>query len=301
MGNELDRWTVRSAPIQTFFDGHLLQSATGFFWNDNGAVSLVTNWHVLSGRHPQSRQPLLPDGAIPNELVYTAFLQEEDLVEKVELRVRLQDHEGVALWKQHPVYGPQVDIAALVLPSTDDISTIRGPKRPSIYAINQPSTPKRSIYRSDEDFGIDAGQYADLIREKYWANYDSPIRRKEMGDDVFVIGFPLDDKPTGHFPIWKRASIASEMDVPLNGLPAFLIDTATRPGMSGSPVIHRVSLFQPHGDGSAQRRIADELIGIYSGRYIGEQKVEAQLGIVWERHLIPQVVVLGSPGENMLR
>ena len=121
-----------------------------------------------------------------------------------------------------------------------------------------------------------------------------------MGDDVFVIGFPLDNKPTGHFPIWKRASVASEMDVPLNGLPAFLIDTATRPGMSGSPVKHRVPLFHFHADGSAQRKIADEFIGIYSGRYVGEQEVEAQVGVVWDKHLIPQVVILGSLGENML-
>ena len=45
------------------------------------------------------------------------------------------------------------------------------------------------------------------------------------------------------FPIWKRGSIASEPEIPIDGKPMFYIDTATRQGMSGAPVFAQTSGF----------------------------------------------------------
>jgi hypothetical protein len=60
----------------------------------------------------------------------------------------------------------------------------------------------------------------------------------QIGSDVFILGFPFGIGPGG-FPIWKRGSIASEPD--LSGITQvhIFVDTASRPGMSGSPVIRR--------------------------------------------------------------
>jgi hypothetical protein len=60
-----------------------------------------------------------------------------------------------------------------------------------------------------------------------------------VADDVFILGFPFNLRSGGNFPIWKRASIATEPDIPYNNKPQILVDTASREGMSGAPVIFR--------------------------------------------------------------
>ena len=107
-----------------------------------------------------------------------------------------------------------------------------------------------------------------------------------VGMDAFIVGFPEGLDGPVYTPIWKRASVASE---PIEGgtpEPIFLVDTASRPGMSGSPVIIRQSpFFAPEGgigisaDGIAG--FVENLCGIYSGR-IGDDGLGVQLGRVWK-------------------
>ncbi len=60
-----------------------------------------------------------------------------------------------------------------------------------------------------------------------------------VGSEVFIIGYPLGIAKQLNLPIWKRGSIASEFSVPFNGSPLFVIDSATREGLSGAPVYAR--------------------------------------------------------------
>lgn len=104
-----------------------------------------------------------------------------------------------------------------------------------------------------------------------------------IGSDVFVIGFPFEMKST-LFPIWKRASIASEPGLWQKGITnRFFIDTATRSGMSGSLVIARREnqYSTENGDTFIASGIATRLLGIYSGRLGANKDGDAQLGIVW--------------------
>ena len=143
----------------------------------------------------------------------------------------------------------------------------------------------------------------------------------QVSDEVFVLGHPLksinDDKS---FPIWKRGTIASEPDLDISELPKILIDSATRPGMSGSPVI-----FQRHGVHRLEngKFVNKSLIGtlrgflgIYSGRagnndfwspaekkavndksemacksrVVNDEIWMAQLGIVWKKKVIDEII-----------
>ena len=88
--------------------------------------------------------------------------------------------------------------------------------------------------------------------------------------------------------IWKRASIASEPKHDIDGLPKLLIDTATRQGMSGSPVIvRRRGMTVPRGVQRVPGKLtgqeligeSDTFLGVYSGR-IGDDPMGVQLGIV---------------------
>jgi hypothetical protein len=69
-------------------------------------------------------------------------------------------------------------------------------------------------------------------------NMGSPDLLVGIGMDVFVLGYPFGPGKTG-LPVWKRGSIASEPDLVPQVENYLLVDTASRPGMSGSPVILR--------------------------------------------------------------
>ena len=62
--------------------------------------------------------------------------------------------------------------------------------------------------------------------------------RIEIGMEVFILGYPFEIKPPA-YPVWKRGSIASEPQLALLTTDYMLVDTASRPGMSGAPVIRR--------------------------------------------------------------
>jgi hypothetical protein len=116
----------------------------------------------------------------------------------------------------------------------------------------------------------------------------------EIGDDVFVLGYPYAITGGGNFPVWKRGSIATEPDIDYEDSPKFYINTASRPGMSGSPVISR--RIGIHGTENGKivgtTRIGElrNFLGIYSGRVIGYTDFEAQLGIVWKKRVIEEII-----------
>jgi hypothetical protein len=112
-----------------------------------------------------------------------------------------------------------------------------------------------------------------------------------VSHDIFVLGYPLGLVQPMGLPIWKRATVATE---PGMSSPSFLIDTATREGMSGSPVILRYRGFYMHGNSKSfgpddWLGEGDDFVGIYSGR-LGTSALEAQLGIVWKRTAIEETI-----------
>jgi hypothetical protein len=71
----------------------------------------------------------------------------------------------------------------------------------------------------------------------------------------------------------------------------YLIDTASRPGMSGSPVILRswTNLMVDPGVMGISDRPLNRLIGVYSGR-LDAEKSDAQIGMVWHESFIPEII-----------
>src|SRR5580658_1176334 len=55
-------------------------------------------------------------------------------------------------------------------------------------------------------------------------------------DTVTIVGFPFGQSQNAGLPIWKTGTVASELSTNWSGKPMFLVDTTSRPGMSGSPV-----------------------------------------------------------------
>ena len=124
----------------------------------------------------------------------------------------------------------------------------------------------------------------------------------DIGMDVFVLGFPIKTF-TGVFPIWTRGTIATEYDIYVDGMPKFLIDTATQKGMSGSPVILRESNYTDSTDGQNKLSIppAKRFLGVYSGRYGSNDSISAQIGIVWRKEVIDEIIDAGVLGTYEIR
>jgi hypothetical protein len=104
---------------------------------------------------------------------------------------------------------------------------------------------------------------------------------------VSIIGFPYGLTAAGSMPIWKMGYIASEPEIDYEGQAVFLVDATTRPGMSGSPVILRLSSFRMR-NGAAQLggTVRTRFMGVYPGRIHDD----AEIGRVWRSEVIREIL-----------
>lgn len=233
----------------------VLSSGTGFIYERNGANYLITNWHNVTGRNPLDGSCLSETLAVP-DMVSTLFRTKENLGICCREHLQLYRDEEMQepLWFCHPLHDMLVDVVAIPLPSAIT-------NQYQIFPINR-------------------------------INFDSDYET-EVADDAFVVGYPFSEITQLHFPIWKRASIASEPDVDLGRLPKFFIDSATRAGLSGSPVVmQRIGIHGADGGKLTGIEVIGRIrnfIGVYSGR-IGADESKAQLGIVWKARVINEII-----------
>lgn len=119
--------------------------------------------------------------------------------------------------------------------------------------------------------------------------------KMEIGTSVFVLGYPKGINVNGT-PIWKNATIATEPYIDVDSIPKIYIDTATREGMSGAPVI--VKLWTESNSLVNNGKLAARFVGIYSGRIpkvgtiaLSEEDVFlSQLGVVYKEKLIDEII-----------
>lgn len=120
-----------------------------------------------------------------------------------------------------------------------------------------------------------------------------------VGMDCFLLGFPEGLIGPANTPIWKRGSIARE---PYQSVP-YLVDSVTRKGMSGAPVIAQHSgFFGQSGDRLSGNEIigtVERFVGIYSGR-LGDDALGFQLGVAWRAGVIKEILEAQLPGQHPL-
>lgn len=106
---------------------------------------------------------------------------------------------------------------------------------------------------------------------------------------ISVIGYPLGLRSGDNWPIWKTGHVASDPDIDFElDRPAFLIDATTRSGMSGSPVVLRLSggYTTTRGDQVLGGGVVTKFMGIYSGRI----HADAEIGRVWRPFVIQEII-----------
>ena len=241
-----------------FLDGDVaLANASAFLWKYEGNAFLISNWHNFTGRNPKTKCALHSTTHVPDHVechfYKSRFLDGAKTVSYIpeSFNFPLYYPDSRPRFFEHHL-GSEVDVAALPIDLPEDV------------------TP---FFLNDQDF-------------------DDRIKLYP-GQDVFIIGYPLGPITGNTLPLWKRGTIASEPYVLIDGLKKLYIDTATRPGMSGSFVFaQHTGLFSPTksemtlGSWLGSGRT---ILGVYSGR-IGPHDFEAQVGIVWHREVIEELL-----------
>jgi hypothetical protein len=248
----VDRLSLSTIPITPFFNDFQLPEATGFVWRRGDRFYLITNWHVAAATNIFTNRLILKSGARPNRFRCSFIIRVGEL-ERETFDIRIRDENDEPLWLVYPAQHMRaVDVIAIPL----DVDALKG--KVTLLPVNE----------------LAPGRIAIMI-----------------GMDVFIIGYPFGSGPPA-FPVWKRGSIASEPDLVKMSTGYYLIDTASRPGMSGSPVILRSwkghvmesNTFMAMTDGPI-----DRFIGIYSGRK-EDAPGEAQIGMVWHADYIDHII-----------
>ncbi len=111
--------SVQSLFLEMSFGPQVLSTGTGFVVNARSGPVLVTNWHNVSGRHPQTREPLSKTGGIPDRLriVHNRANSLGSWVRREEPLVA----NGAPRWIEHPQLGDAADIVALPLTDLADV------------------------------------------------------------------------------------------------------------------------------------------------------------------------------------
>jgi S1-C subfamily serine protease len=233
----------------------VLGSGTGVLISAAGKTFLITNYHVLSGKHPYTDQML--EDAAPD------FLE-------VSYRVKTDGFEIPAISRVvHPLYDDNHEPNYLS------------------YPVNERQLP---VEASGVKFGIDVAvlevtnipHNAGLLAFERSNEFHLPVM-----DKVGIVGFPFDLSGTENFPIWLTGTVASDLaNRPYRKY--FLVDSRTKPSCSGSLVVLKIngaSLNFPGGKLDNQGNTIHTL-GIYSGRI----KDELDIGIVWHWNTVEQLL-----------
>lgn len=149
--------SARSIFLELVADGKDLGSATGFVVIYNEKPYLITNWHVLTGKHPDTHD--LINGYYPDEIViYHHFKNRLGAwLKHVET---LEDLSGNPRWIEHP-RGSQVDVVALplqIIPQIDNAIQLY-PLDLSLANTNLRIEPAMTVSIIGYPFGLNSGRW----------------------------------------------------------------------------------------------------------------------------------------------
>ena len=270
-------------PFQIFVgdDEDWFSTGTGFFYQLDNDLFIITNWHVISGRDWPSGKANTPDG---RRLTRMGLKLAKLTDQKGEYYFASRDgaifSDTNPKWLEHPDLGWKCDIVAFPVGKIPEV-------------VQQFHKPANFVSRET-----------------------IPI---EPGGTVFITGYPESISSGPGLPIYKSGYIASEpdFDARVDGtpsmvggmkdgieIPAFFIDSLTRKGMSGSPIFAAYSGWwnpdDPYGKfelkGSSRNGRAVQFIGCYSGRAKGERESDAALGLCWRESVIREICEARKPG-----
>ena len=170
------------------------------------------------------------------------------------------------------------------------------PKVEPLYDVEDlPLWLEHPVHRSKVDVvALPLTEHAGIETYPY-DPWSVPKAKIHMASGLSIVGFPFGVAYGGAMAVWVRGFVASEMDVDFGDLPRVLIDSRTRKGQSGSPVINfdaMGSYTSASGGLVVGGGPVEDFIGVYSGRISDE----SDLGFVWKASVVQQVFEGGVRG-----
>ena len=273
------------------FDDTTLAYGSGFLYNRNGKYYIVTAWHNLSGRHSFTLKCLHSKNGLPNNLIadMPCLIRSKQDGLYARMSVRFDFDDGVnTTYLVHATGWPRVDVAVIPFEPEDELphevylsdGTTRKYSKPLKYRAYKHYPGNGIVYFSSDQ--------ASVQLPEGW------IITHTVGDALFLLGFPDGIFDYRVIPIWKRATIATEPSLDWNGQKTFLVDAASRKGMSGGPAIYYSKMGIVPVEPGSSLSIGSPLSvlqGVYVGRVgVGDSEFEAQVGVVWKKSVIDEIV-----------
>jgi hypothetical protein len=265
-----------------------LAVGTGVFYKKNNKSYIITAWHNVSGRHSETLESLSTNLSVPNKIIATFSQQisQGEFNGSVKMSISLPlEKDGKPTYLIHPQGWPKVDVVAIPIDLTKEYlsegSLIDGKK------INI-----STILKNQTSLGLstDIVHIQDLeLRYKDIEDYSDYLYASE---DIFIVGYPKGITDYTGQPIWKRATVASNPHLGWDGQEQFLVDCASKQGMSGAPAFF-YNLKGAIMLGNTQLRTSSPITvfhGIYVGRIGGTSEFEAQIGRVWKKKVIEEII-----------
>ena len=280
------------------FNEQELSIGTGFLYERDGQMYIITAWHNVTGRNAESLELLSRRGATPNNVLATlALCTSTGMALRVSIEVQLLDDEK-SLYFIHPHSYPKVDVVAIPLDTSVPhrmLGSIHDGRVVDIpmYLVGERGPGVTTRLCPVQEFVLKR----DDVARDWFAGVD-------VTDELFIPGYPKNVQDTYGQPTWKRATIASSVQLGWNRMPKFLVDSASRSGMSGAPVFYYNTSGRVQIRGASFQTAAPAAIlaGVYVGR-IGNgnspagdaaaghpSDLDAQLGIVWRADVIDEII-----------
>jgi hypothetical protein len=202
--------------------------------------------------------------------------------------------DGKALYLVHPQGWPRVDV--VVIPFY--------PEQAYPTEISVSTGKKMTIAMPLRSQPNEVGLQRDLVClqdvEGLHKEYNGMGLGQMLGlaDDLFILGYPKGMTDFYGRPIWKRATVASEPQFGMSRQKKFFVDCASREGMSGAPVIqfHKTGNVSYGSSMTIGMGPSTFLHGIYTSRVGKTTEFEAQIGTVWGRGVIDEIINGGLEG-----
>ncbi|WP_442855793.1 trypsin-like peptidase domain-containing protein [Frondihabitans sp. Leaf304] len=240
-------------------------AGTGFLVSHEDDMYLVTNGHIVTGRHRLTDNylglPALPDfleATFPISGVPLGETGSSPIGTRTQ-NIPLYDEKDRSLWLVDPRFGRRTDVVAIPLSGLHKQRLT--PQVPTLIPYSM----------------------ADSV----------PVSDLEPAQDISVVGFPFGLTAGARSAIWVRGTVASEPWAGFEGDACFLIDARTREGQSGSPCI--VPRSSEEGAAAADE-IPWRLVGIYSGR----TDSASDLGRVWPVSVLSTILDVRSRDKMQL-
>ena len=251
----IDPLFLAAPQVATFVGTQPLTNASGFFFERDGRLYLVTSRHVLFDEGSDHR---------PDRIEIGLHVDATDLTQSTGFSVPLYD-DGIAVWHQGSDHRPDRIEIGLHVDATD-LTQSTGFSVPlyddGIAVWHQGSDSGGEIDVAVIELDRTAFPAKAVVAAFTPAHIQTAFSAVPADTALRVVGFPLGFHDTVHYlPVLRHAAIASPFGIRFQRQGYFLTDARTHRGTSGAAVVMRDA--QPSADTAA---LPWKLMGVHSSR-----------------------------------